>query len=358
MHRIEDDMKTLRGRDIEREFPKRRLSVVIPVRNEAGNIAELVGRLQEVAKQLERWEMEVLFVDDGSSDDSVQKICEIRTSGVPVGCIRLSRNFGHQAAICAGMERAIGEAVITMDADLQHPPEEIPRMMAAHEEGADVVQMARSGAASASKGLFSKLFYGTFNKLSDTRIVPHAADFRLISRRVLDVLLRIPEREKFVRGLVPSLGFPQTTLEFDEGKRTNGTPSYSFWMSLRLARKAIFDYSTVPLKLVFWLGMAISILAFMFGTGHLIWKLLHWDRVVPGFTDLITAIFFLGGCMLASLGILGRYVLKILEQVRARPAYVVMDEVQGGALPSADFEQPSERRVALGSVGRAATPGE
>ncbi len=328
---------------------KRRVCVIIPVHNEADNLLALVKGLQAAAGQLKRWEMEILFVDDGSTDGSVQKMDEIRANGTPVGYIRLSKSFGHQAALCAGLEHAHGDAVITMDCDLQHPPGEIPRMVEAHEHGADVVQMVRSDSVGAGKGLFSKWFYRTFNHLSDTPIVPNAADFRLISRRVLEVLLRIPEREKFLRGLIPSLGFRQTVLEFDQPTRLHGTPTYSFWMSLRLARKALFDYSAVPLRLVFWVGAMISILSFVFGTGHAVWKLLHWNLVVPGFKDLITAIFFLSGCILASLGILGRYLTMILEQVRGRPQFVIADHVQGLAFSAPDAESAREERIAVGA---------
>jgi polyisoprenyl-phosphate glycosyltransferase len=328
---------------------KRRLSVIIPVHNEADNLLALVKGLQAAAGQLKHWDMEILFIDDGSTDSSVQKMDEIRANGTPVGYIRLSKSFGHQAALGAGLECASGDAAITMDSDLQHPPHEIPRMVEAHERGADVVQMVRSGSVGAGKGLFSKWFYRAFNHLSDTPIVPNAADFRLISRRVLEVLLRIPEREIFLRGLIPSLGFRQTVLEFDQPTRLHGTPTYSFWMSLRLARKALFDYSAVPLRLVFWVGAVISILSFVFGTGHAVWKLLHWNLVVPGFTDLITAIFFLDGCILAALGILGRYLMVILEQVRGRPQFVIADHVQGLVLSAPDAESAREERIAIGA---------
>jgi len=208
------------------------------VHNEADNLQDLAKRLQEVAGQLPDCEMDVLFVDDGSTDDSVQKMQEIRAAGIPIGFIRLSRNYGHQAALCAGMENVVGDAVITMDADGQHSPEEIPRMISAYKLGYDVVQMARTERAGVSKGFFSEWFYKAFNRVSDTRIVPNAADFRLVSKPVLDVFLRIPEREKFLRGLIPGLGFRQTVLEFKEEQRRGGMPSYSFLASLRLARKA------------------------------------------------------------------------------------------------------------------------
>src|SRR5260370_26079473 len=176
-----------------RPLEKLRLSVVVPVHNEADNLQELAKRLQGVAGQLPDCEMAVLFVDDGSTYDSVQKMQEIRAAGITIGFVSLSRNFGRQAALCAGMENATGDAVITMDADGQHPPEEIPRMVSAYKLGYDVVQMARAERAGVSKGFFSEWFYKAFNRVSDTRIVPNAADFRLISRQVLEVFLRIPE---------------------------------------------------------------------------------------------------------------------------------------------------------------------
>jgi len=344
----------MNGTDTGLAGGKRRLCIIIPVHNEAENLAALVEELRTAAGQLKHWDTEILFVDDGSSDASVQEMKEIRASGTPVGYLRLSRNFGHQAALSAGLAYATGDAVIMMDSDLQHPPAEIPRMVEAHERGADVVQMVRSDPTAVARGLFSTWAYRLFNQLSDTRIVPNAADFRLLSRRVVNVLVNIPEREKFLRGLIPSLGFQQTTLKFDQAERRHGTASYSYRMLLRMARKALFDYSTVPLKLVFWLGTAISLVSFTFGIGHIIWKLLHWDLVVPGFTDLITAIFFLSGCVLASLGILGRYTMMILEQVRARPAFVVMEAIPGKAIPSSSPESFSAAQAAIESDERTA----
>jgi dolichol-phosphate mannosyltransferase len=330
---------------------KRRLCVVIPVHNEAANLEILATRLRAAAAQLPNWDVELLFVDDGSTDSSAQKLREIRASGIPIGYARLSRNFGHQAALCAGMEMATGDALITMDSDLQHPPEEIPRMVDAFERGADVVQMVRSDPAcqGAGKGLFSAWFYRAFNKLSDTRIVPNAADFRLMGRRVVDVFLRIPEREKFIRGLVPSLGFRQVSLEFEQAERLHGRAKYTFGASLRLARKALFDYSTVPLQFVFWLGLSMSLLSVCVGTAHLVWKLIEPNRVVAGFTDLITAIFFLSGCTLASLGIVGRYLMMILEQVRGRPPFIIMDHIHGVPI-SPEAAAPAESDKARAPV--------
>ncbi len=312
---------------------KGRLCVVISMHNEAENLDVLVERLRRVIDQLDGWEVQLLFVDDESTDDSVLKLQQMRERGLPVAYLRLSRRFGHQAAIAAGLMAAGGEAVIIMDADLQHPPEVIPDMVEAFVKGADVVQMIRSVPRRGSKGLFSRVFYRFFNAISDTPIVPDAPDFRLLSRRVVDVVNQIPEREKFHRGLIPSLGFTQVVLGYDEADRLAGSPTYSLRSSLRLAWKALFDYSTIPLRLVFWAGTTIAMLSFTFGVGFVIVKLIWWHSAVPGFTDLIFSILFMSGCILMSIGILGRYLIMILEQVRGRPAFTVMEHVEGGPLP-------------------------
>jgi dolichol-phosphate mannosyltransferase len=325
----------------------RSLTVVAPVHNEAENVGVLVQRIVAACEPLEgEWDVRILLVDDGSTDQTLARVDAMRREGYPVGYVKFSRNYGHQAAICAGMAHATGEAVITMDGDLQHPPEQIPRMVRAFEDGADVVQMVRSDPSGGSKGLLSRGFYAFFNHVAETKIVPNASDFRLLSRSVVDVVVRIPEREKFLRGLVPSLGFTQVQLEFDEAQRLHGTPSYSFAKSLRLARKALFDYSATPLKAVFYLGLLMAILSFVVGIGHVIVKLMYWHDVTPGFTDTITAIFFLSGCVLASIGILGRYQMMILEQLRGRPAWVVQKLVEPEAMTksaSAMEERKSNR---------------
>ncbi|MFT3789319.1 MAG: glycosyltransferase [Tepidisphaeraceae bacterium] len=263
--------------------------------------------------------------------------------------MKFSRNFGHQAAICAGMALAEGDAVITMDGDLQHPPEQIPRMLREFERGVDVVQMVRADPTGGSKGLFSRVFYGVFNRLSETKIIPNASDFRLLSKQVVEVITRIPEREKFLRGLVPSLGFRQTQLEFDEAQRLHGTPSYSFWKSLRLARKALVDYSAAPLKGVFYCGLAMAGISFLVGFIHVCVKLMYWHEVTPGFTDTITAIFFLSGCMLTAIGIVGRYQLMILEQLRGRPAWVVQKHVRGEPLAASKTPTQESPQREVGS---------
>jgi dolichol-phosphate mannosyltransferase len=325
------------------------LTVVTAAHNEAVNLRPLVDRLSVVAGTLDEWEVALLVVDDGSRDNSIAVLDQLRGEGQPVGYLRLARNFGHQAALQAGVAAARGDAVLTMDADLQHPPECIPQMLQAFARGADVVHMVRNRPASGNKGRLSRLFYRIFAVLAHSEIVPEAADFRLLSRRVVEVLKQIPEREKFLRALIPSLGFRQTVLQFDEDCRQGGDPKYSFMRSLGLAQKALFDFSTIPLRLVFWAGTFLALTSFCWGIGHLVKKLVAWESITPGFTDIITSILFLSGCILAAIGILGRYLILILEQVRGRPDFIVMEKVEAGPLSSQSRRPRNGARI-LGAV--------
>ncbi len=334
------DTRGVFGRPIS---PLRIACVVVPMHNESPNLDDLVARLQNVARTLHHWELRLLLVDDGSRDDSILKVQAIRAVGTPVGYLQLSRNFGHQAALQAGLMSAPGEVVISMDADLQHPPELIPAMLEKYEAGFDVVQMVREQHARGRKGVLSTWFYKAFNSMADTRIIPDASDFRLLSRRFLDVLNRIPEREKFLRGLIPSLGFKQTTLTYPEAQRLHGRPSYTFRKSLRLAKKALFDFSTVPLQLVFAFGWMLAGASMIFGLVSVALKFFKWHDIQPGYTDTIVAICFLSGCMLASVGILGRYLMMILDQLRGRPSFIIMDQAAPDALipPQAIVDPPA-----------------
>ena len=305
----------------------KKVTVVIPAFNEAQNILPLFQRIRSVASSLKEWNVSILFVDDGSWDGTIDQIRNLQERGEPVGYILFSRNFGHQAALEAGILAAQADVIISLDADLQHPPEEIPRMLEYYKKGYEVVQMARAKPREGWKGFFSKYFYRFFALVAETEITPDASDFRLISKRVADTLRKIPERDKFLRALIPFLGFPQVVLSYEEAERRAGKPAYRFKTSLKMATRALLGYSHFPLTLVFWLGLTIAIVSFVTGLGHIIVRLLYAHKVVPGFTDIITSVLFLGGCTLATLGIIGRYLITILEQVRGRPAYVIAEQV-------------------------------
>ena len=204
------------------------LAVIVPVHNECANIKPLVEAVVDVAKALPEWSTRIWFVDDGSTDDTVARIRECGAVDDRVGLIRLTRNFGHQAALQAGLMETDADAFVTMDGDLQHPPAAIPQMVAALKDGVDVVQMARETSSGGAKGAGSFLFYRMLRSISDVPIVPDGSDFRLITRHVRDALRMIPEREKFLRGLIPQLGFRQKTLTYRERPRAAGTASYTF----------------------------------------------------------------------------------------------------------------------------------
>jgi glycosyltransferase involved in cell wall biosynthesis len=324
------------------------VTVVAPVHNEQENVPLLVNRLRDVATSdalKNKWDVELLLVDDGSRDGSVAAIERLRSEGLGVGCVRLSRNFGHQAALQAGILHAQdSDAVVSMDSDLQHPPEELPRMLAAFEEGADVVQMVRAHKTGGAKGVLSRGFYRVFQMASGASIVADASDFRLLSQRFVHALNAIPEREKFLRGMVPTLGFRQVQLHFDEAQRIHGAPSYSFRRSFRLGMKALFDFSTVPLQLIFWVGLTLAIASFAAGIISIVAKLIWWHIAEPGYTDIICAILFLSGTLLFSVGVLGRYLMMILEQVRGRPAFVVMETLEPTPL--------ANREPSVGAISR------
>ena len=305
----------------------KRLTIVIPVRNEGDNLEPLVRRIFASMQRVNGWQTEILFVDDGSTDASLARLRNMCNRGMPVGYISFFMNYGHQAALLAGLENADGDAVIMMDGDLQHPPEDIPRMIAAHDAGAEVVQMVRDQRSATSKGMLSSLFYRVFAVISRSNIIPDASDFRLLSRKVITVLLQIPERSKFLRGLIPSLGFPVVILPYTEASRASGKPAYSFIRSLRLANQVLFDFSTVPLRLIFWGGAGLAFVSFCFGVGHIVAKLIGREGIVPGFSEIIVSILFLSGCILALLGVVSRYLILILDQLRGRPVFIVKERV-------------------------------
>ncbi len=315
----------------------RHATIVVPVHNEQDNVEAVVREVAAAVARVDNWRVGLLFVDDGSRDETVARIEALRPGApIAVGCLQFSRNFGHQAALQAGLLHARGDAVLSMDGDLQHPPEYIPQMLAACDAGADVVQMIRDRPATGIKGALSKAFYQAFARWAHADIVPDASDFRLLSRRVVDVLSEIPEREKFLRGLLPTLGFKRVDIRYREALRTAGRPSYTFARSLRLASKALFDFSTLPLKFIYNFGVGLAVISFLGGVGHIAKKLLMSESVVPGFTDIIVSLLFLSGCILISLGVIGRYLLLILDQVRGRPAFVVRSISHPEIRPVAD----------------------
>lgn len=304
------------------------ISVVIPVLNETRTLDALLARLLPVLdKSADRFE--VIFVDDGSTDATLAALRDWNRRDQRVTTVSLSRNFGKEIAVAAGLCYARGNAVILMDGDLQHPPELIPEMIRAWRAGYDVVYGRRSDrtADSSFRRVFAKLFYRTFQILSRTKLPEEAGDFRLFSRRAVNALNRMGERSRFNKGLFAWIGFKTTGVPFDFPERPDG--SRSRWHPRRLLRFAldgIASFSTIPLRVWSYLGLIISALAFCFILGVLIdWT--FWGNDIHGFPTLLVAIMFFAGVQLISLGVIGEYLGRIYEEVKARPLYLVAEEV-------------------------------
>ncbi|MDB5049040.1 MAG: glycosyltransferase [Fibrobacteres bacterium] len=299
------------------------LSIILPCFNEEKNVEPVHRALTRVCAGIA---LEMIFVDDGSVDRTCEEVNLIAGRDPGVRLLRFVSNAGHQNALRAGYRAARGRWIVTMDADLQHPPEAIPAMLAKAQEGFDVVQMVRGGSqAGILKNLFSRAFYKVFNSLSEVPIPEQASDFRMVSRYVCDVLNSLPERNLIVRAILPFLGFKTASIPFQVGDRLHGKAGYSFKKSLDMGSQALFSFSAIPLKLAMRLGLLISMLAFLYGIYNVAAKFLS-DRNVPGYTDLIASTLFLGGLILVYLGILGRYILVILDHLKRRPEYLLAEE--------------------------------
>jgi dolichol-phosphate mannosyltransferase len=263
----------------------------------------------------------------------------------------LSRNFGHQAALSAGLAHAVGDAVVMMDGDLQHPPALIPDLLKQWRAGFDVVNTIRrdAGHVGLLKRWLSRCFYRAFNWLANVQIEPGAADFRLVSRPVLDVLNGLPERPRFLRGLVPWLGFRQTHVEFTAPPRWAGRAKYSFGRSLRLALEGITAFSYYPLRRLAVFGWFVMIAGMAYGLWAVIAHV-FLDRTEPGWTSLMACVLFFGGVQLVALGVIGEYVGVILGQVKSRPLYIIRQAV-GEAPPAVGGQEADAARAAADGRG-------
>ncbi len=302
---------------------ERLISLVIPGLNEALCLPKLYAELCRVCDPLP-YRFEFLFVDDGSTDATPDVIAGLRARDERVCYLQLSRNFGHQAALSAGLRHARGDAVIMMDGDLQHPPALIPQLIEQWRAGYDVVNTLRKETQDAGpiKRLASRLYYRLFNWIANINIQPGSADFRLMSRAAVRALNRSPERHRFLRGLVPWLGFRQTQVEFTAPQRWAGRPKYTFLRSLRFALDGITSFTFYPLRLLTLFGLMITAGSFLYGVWSLLSHLLT-QATVPGWTSLMLCVLFFGGCNFMALGVLSEYVGRILDQVKGRPLYIV-----------------------------------
>jgi len=300
-------------------------NVIIPIFNEEENIK----LINDTIKSLDiNHKLTITFIDDGSTDNSLKIIKDICSKNNNNNFISFSRNFGHQIALSAGIDFSNSDAVIMMDADLQHPVKFIPEMIDKHLKGYDVVQMVKinQGKRNPIIRLFSFCFYYFFRKLSTLNLSNNVSDFRLISKKVINQLKQINEKERFLRGLVQWVGFKYTEINYSPSKRMFGVSKYGFGKLLKLASFGIFSFSTLPLKLSLYVGFFLSSFSFIFGTFAIIKKLFINQNIPVGYTDLIVFITFIGGVQLMFLGLIGLYIIKIFDQVRNRPLYIVNEK--------------------------------
>ena len=301
------------------------ISVVIPAYNEAANLPAMVARLRAVLEPIGDWEL--LFVDDGSSDDTLALLRRLRSADERIRYLSFSRNFGHQNALRAGLERSRGELVVTMDGDLQQPPELIPSMVQKYREGYQIVNTLRRGEKNvdALKKLTSRGFYRMINALGDIRIEDGAADFRLISHNAKDAMLSFGEQGIFWRGVVPWVGFRQCALPYEAAPRLHGETKYGFRRMLGLALDGITSFSVKPLQLTTIAGAVCSGFAFVYAVYALAMRLFS-DATVAGWTSLLISVLFIGGIQLLSLGIIGEYLGKLFMESKRRPHYIIAEE--------------------------------
>ena len=299
------------------------VSVVTPAHNEAQNIPRLLERLEQVLQDTEEWEL--IVVDDGSTDDTLGVVKALARFMPRLRYLSLTRNFGHQAALKAGLDHARGECVISLDADLQHPPEMIPDMLRQWRAGYEVVNLVRAETSVPwFKRVTSRFFYWLTNAISDYRIEPGSSDFRLLDQRVVEVLRGIEERNLFLRGLIPWLGFRQTHLTYEPANRAAGASKYTMREMLRLAMLGLTSSSLRPLHISTVIGAIMSVLALIYAA-YALWARFYAGTVITGWTSLLISILLIGGLQLLMLGIIGEYLGRSLTEIKSRPAYVLRE---------------------------------
>ncbi len=300
------------------------ISVVVPVCSEADNVSPLAARIA-TALSATGLPYELLFVDDGSTDQTPDRLRQLAAASPAVRILELSRNFGHQAALLAGLEHARGDAVISLDGDLQHPPELIPELIGHWRAGAEIVQAVRRDpvGGNALKRAGSRWFYRLLGAATRLDLTPGSADFRLLSRIAVDALVACRERCRFNRGLVRWIGFRQVQVPYDAAERLTGHSKYSLRSMLRLASDALFSFSILPLRLAGLAGGLISLAAMAYLAFVLGARIFRPDLVVPGWSSILASVLLIGGVQLIVLWILGEYVGRLYEEVKQRPSYIV-----------------------------------
>jgi polyisoprenyl-phosphate glycosyltransferase len=327
-------------------------SFVLPVFDEAGNLVELHRRLTEVTAGLDG-EWEIIFVDDGSRDASLEIIRRLCAVDPRCRYLHFSRNFGHQAAITAGLDVAEGDAVIVMDSDLQHPPELVPEMIDRWREGYDIVFAIRQDRSGESwfKKKASVAFYKLLRRLSGNDMAPNAGDFRLIDRSALKAFRRLRESNRYLRGMFHWIGFRQIGVPYGYFERYAGVRKYTFRRMVRLALDGLTSFTNAPLHLALYVGFAMAGLAFLTAIFAVVSKLIGLD-LVPGWVSIMAGMSFIGGIQLSVLGVIGLYIGRMYDEVKRRPLYVVGES---GGFMDGDTPSPATPGASR-SVGSATTP--
>jgi glycosyltransferase involved in cell wall biosynthesis len=312
------------------------LSVIVPVKDEEGGVAPLIERVAPLLDRLlagtAAWE--ILFVDDGSTDATLSAVQFANARDPRIKAVSLSRNFGKEAALSAGLDFAQGQAVVPLDVDLQDPPEVIAQMLERWREGFDVVYGVRRNRKSDSlpKRLTADLYYRAHNWMASDKIPEHAGDFRLLDRKVVDTIRRMPERNRFMKGMFAWGGFRQAAVEYDRVQREVGSSKFNYWKLWTLALDGITSTSTAPLRIWSYLGVIVALFSLVYA-GFVIVRTTLFGIDVPGYPSMMVAVLFLGGVQLLSLGVLGEYVGRILIEAKRRPIYVVRARI---GLPEED----------------------
>jgi len=302
-----------------------RLSVVVPFYNEGPNVEALFARLVPVLDTLGlTWE--IVCVNDGSRDDTVDRLVAAHGREPRIKVVDLSRNFGKELALTAGLAHARGDAVVPMDADLQHPPEMLAQFIAKWREGFDVVVAVRKARVGQNfkQRAFAKMFYWVFDHLSEVKLPREVGDFRLMDRKVVDVINRMPERTRFMKGIFAWVGFKTASIPYEQGERAAGDTKWGFVKLLRFAIDGLTAFSTFPLRVWSLVGMAVSGFAFVYIVLRLL-RTLFFGVDVPGYESLIVSVLFMGGLQLITLGIIGDYLGRVFAEVKGRPLFIVRE---------------------------------
>lgn len=302
------------------------LSVVIPVYNEEKQIEKTVNEVKKAVSGLNE-KYEIIIIDDGSGDNTWEKLKDLTDRNPEISAFRFSRNFGKEAALMAGLSNACGDACITMDADLQHPPGLIPEMFSFWKEGYEVVEAVKTdrGKESSVSRISASLFYKIMYRISGYNL-ENASDFKLLDRKVVDEIIKMPERETFFRGLTAWVGYKRKEVYFSVPERETGKSGWSRLKLFRLAITAFASFSSLPLQFVTFIGILFLIGSFILGIQTLIMKIKGW--AIGGFTTVILLLLIIGSCLMISLGLIGIYIARIYNEVKSRPRYIISEKYQ------------------------------